>query len=138
MTSIKQIEANHRNSLKSTGPKTDAGKRTSRCNAVRQGLTAETVIGALEDAVDYKAFEPAITASPARVKHNLASGAKSVESSGASQDSEQPYLREEGCRIAPKKHSTNRQNDDFSHHASDALFSGLALLFVGHGLCSVS
>jgi hypothetical protein len=62
MTSIKQIEANHRNSLKSTGPKTDAGKRTSRCNAVRHGLTAETVIGALEDAEDYKAFEAAITA----------------------------------------------------------------------------
>jgi hypothetical protein len=61
MTSIKQIEANRRNSLKSTGPKTDAGKQTSRCNAVRHGLTAETVIGALEDAEDYKAFELAIT-----------------------------------------------------------------------------
>jgi hypothetical protein len=62
MTSIKQIEANRRNSLKSTGPKTDAGKRTARCNAVRHGLTAETVIGALEDAEDYKGFEAAITA----------------------------------------------------------------------------
>ncbi|MFY9839179.1 MAG: hypothetical protein WAK55_22415, partial [Xanthobacteraceae bacterium] len=62
MTSIKQIEANRRNSLKSTGPKTEAGKQTSRCNAVRHGLTAETVIGALEDAEDYKAFELAITA----------------------------------------------------------------------------
>jgi hypothetical protein len=62
MTSIKQIEANRRNSLKSTGPKTEAGKRASRCNAVRHGLTAETVIGALEDAEDYKGFETAITA----------------------------------------------------------------------------
>src|SRR5262252_6414796 len=62
MTSIKQIEANRRNSLKSTGPKTEAGKRTSRRNAVRHGLTAETVIGALEDAEDYKAFEVAVTA----------------------------------------------------------------------------
>ncbi len=62
MTSIKQIEANRRNSLKSTGPKTEAGKRASRCNAVRHGLTAETVISALEDAEDYKAFEAAITA----------------------------------------------------------------------------
>jgi len=62
MTSIKQIEANRRNSLKSTGPKTEAGKQASRCNAVRHGLTAETVIGALEDAEDYKAFELAITA----------------------------------------------------------------------------
>jgi hypothetical protein len=62
MTSIKQIEANRRNSLKSTGPKTETGKQASRCNAVRHGLTAETVIGALEDAEDYKAFEAAITA----------------------------------------------------------------------------
>jgi hypothetical protein len=62
MTSIKQIEANRRNSLKSTGRKTEAGKQASRCNAVRHGLTAETVIGALEDAQDYKAFEAAITA----------------------------------------------------------------------------
>jgi hypothetical protein len=62
MTSIKQIEANRRNSLRSTGPKTEAGRQASRCNAVRHGLTAETVIGAMEDADDYKAFELAITA----------------------------------------------------------------------------
>src|SRR5262245_48524668 len=62
MTSIKQIEANRRNSLKSTGPKTEAGQGTSRRNALRHGLTAETVIGALEDAEDYKAFEASITA----------------------------------------------------------------------------
>jgi hypothetical protein len=62
MTSYRQIEANRRNALKSTGPKTEAGKQASRCNAVRHGLTAETVIGALEDRKDYKAFEAAITA----------------------------------------------------------------------------
>jgi len=62
VTSYRQIEANRRNALKSTGPKTEAGKHSSRCNAVRHGLTAETVIGALEDAEDYKAFEAAITA----------------------------------------------------------------------------
>ena len=58
----RQIEANRRNALKSTGPKTEAGKQASRCNALRHGLTAETVIGALEDAEDYEAFEAAITA----------------------------------------------------------------------------
>jgi hypothetical protein len=62
MTSIKQFEANRRNSLKSTDPKTEAGKQASRCNAVRHGLTAETVIGTLEDTEDYKSFEAAITA----------------------------------------------------------------------------
>jgi hypothetical protein len=62
MTSYRQIEANRRNALKSTGPKTEAGKEASRCNAVRHGLTAETVISALEDAKDYKAFEAAVTA----------------------------------------------------------------------------
>jgi len=62
MTSFKQIEANRRNARKSTGPSTEQGKQRSRCNAVRHGLTAETVIGALEDAEDYQAFEAAITA----------------------------------------------------------------------------
>ena len=62
MTSFKQIEANRRNAQRSTGPITDEGKLQSRRNAVRHGLTAETVIGALEDAEDYKAFEAAITA----------------------------------------------------------------------------
>jgi hypothetical protein len=62
MTSFKQIEANRRNARKSTGPITEEGKLQSRCNAVRHGLTAETVIGALEDAEDYKAFEAAVTA----------------------------------------------------------------------------
>jgi len=60
MTSFKQFEANRRNARMSTGPTSEEGKQRSRCNAVRHGLTAETVIGALEDAEDYKAFEAAI------------------------------------------------------------------------------
>jgi hypothetical protein len=62
MTSLRQIEANRRNALKSTGPKTETGKQQCRCNAVRHGLTAETVIGALEDAEDYRGFEAAVIA----------------------------------------------------------------------------
>jgi hypothetical protein len=62
MTSFRQIEANRRNALRSTGPKTEDGKRRSRQNAVRHGLTSETVIAALEDIEDYQAFEAAVIA----------------------------------------------------------------------------
>jgi hypothetical protein len=62
MTSYRQIEANRRNASNSTGPRTEAGKRRSRRNAVRHGLTAETVIGLLEDAEDYRQFEAAVIA----------------------------------------------------------------------------
>jgi hypothetical protein len=62
MTTFRQIEANRSNALESTGPKTQAGKEHSRCNAVRHGLTAETVIGMLEDAEDYRQFEAAVAA----------------------------------------------------------------------------
>ena len=52
--------ANRRNALKSTGPTTPEGKERSRRNALRHGLTAETVIAALEDSEDYQAFEAAV------------------------------------------------------------------------------
>jgi hypothetical protein len=61
MSSFRQIEANRSNALRSTGPKTEDGKRRSRRNAVRHGLTAETIILALEDIEDYEAFEAAVT-----------------------------------------------------------------------------
>lgn len=60
MTSIRQIEANRRNALRSTGPNTEAGKARSRRNAVRHGLCAETVVAVVESEEDYRAFEAAV------------------------------------------------------------------------------
>jgi hypothetical protein len=62
MTSFRQIEANRRNALRSSGPRTEEGKQQSRRNALRHGLTAETVIEGLEDSEDYRAFEAAVIA----------------------------------------------------------------------------
>jgi len=62
MTSVKQIEANRRNSLRSTGPTSSEGKERSRGNAWRHGLTAETVIASLDDADDYEAFQATVIA----------------------------------------------------------------------------
>ncbi len=62
MTSFRQIDANRRNASKSTGPTTAEGKQRSSRNALRHGLTAETVVGAIESAKDYADFEAAIAA----------------------------------------------------------------------------
>jgi hypothetical protein len=62
MTSWRQFQANRLNALKSTGPRPEEGKRISRRNALRHGLTAETVIDGLEDSEDYRGFEAAIIA----------------------------------------------------------------------------
>src|SRR5262245_34081148 len=60
MTSVRQIEANRHNALRSTGPKNENGKQRSRRNALRHGFTAETVIEPLESRDEYRAFEAAI------------------------------------------------------------------------------
>jgi hypothetical protein len=60
MTSRRQLRANRLNALRSTGPRSLQGKLRSRTNAIRHGLTAETVISVLEDAAEYEAFQAAI------------------------------------------------------------------------------
>ncbi len=49
MTSERKAEANRRNALKSTGPKTPGGKRAVRLNAVRHGLLSKEVLLPGED-----------------------------------------------------------------------------------------
>ena len=75
MTSFRQFEANRRNALRSTGPKTAEGKGQSRCNALRHGLSAETVIDGLENSEDYRAFEAAVQMTP---KERARAGAASA------------------------------------------------------------
>ncbi len=43
MTSLRQFEANRRNALRSTGPRTENGKQQSRRNVIKHGLTAESI-----------------------------------------------------------------------------------------------
>jgi hypothetical protein len=62
MTTLRQIEANRRNATRSTGPKTEDGKNRSRRNAIRHGLSGETVIEIVEDLEDYCGFEAAVIA----------------------------------------------------------------------------
>src|SRR6266576_520724 len=53
MATIKQIEANRRNSLKSTGPKTPEGKQACKMNALRHGLRAATIVLPAEKPEDF-------------------------------------------------------------------------------------
>ncbi len=53
MTSEKQIHANQRNALKSTGPRTDEGKGASKMNALKHGLMAREVLMLGESSEDF-------------------------------------------------------------------------------------
>ena len=53
MATVKQIEANRLNALKSTGPKTSEGKAATKLNALRHGLRARTVVLPAEKSEDF-------------------------------------------------------------------------------------
>jgi hypothetical protein len=56
MSSLRQIEANRINALRSTGPSTEAGKATSRFNALKTGIDAHAEIIVGEHPDDLKAL----------------------------------------------------------------------------------
>jgi hypothetical protein len=61
--SIARLEANRRNALSSTGPRSLAGKRRVAANAVRHGLTSQALLLPGEDADAFAAFESELLAS---------------------------------------------------------------------------
>jgi hypothetical protein len=56
MTSEKQIAANRRNALQSTGPKTPAGKAQSSRNSLRHALTGQVALLPAEDRAAHDTF----------------------------------------------------------------------------------
>jgi hypothetical protein len=56
MASPAQIDANRRNALRSTGPRTAAGRAAVRRNALRHGMTAEQVVLVDELPEDFSHF----------------------------------------------------------------------------------
>lgn len=62
MATERQHAANRNNATHSTGPRTALGKRRSRKNAMKHGLTADSVIGDLEDLSEYSRFEAGLIA----------------------------------------------------------------------------
>ena len=53
MATEKQLNANRRNSQKSTGPRTVNGKASARLNALQHGLTAATAVLPHEEATEF-------------------------------------------------------------------------------------
>jgi hypothetical protein len=60
MSVFAQVLANRQNSLRSTGPKTAAGKIASSSNATRHGLTSKHIVIPGEDPAEYDAHRQAL------------------------------------------------------------------------------
>ena len=54
MTSARRLQANHNNAKKSTGPRTEAGKRRSAMNAIKHGMTARIAMLPGEDPAEFE------------------------------------------------------------------------------------
>jgi len=62
MTSAKKAEANRRNALKSTGPRTPEGKAAVRLNALKHGLLSEEILLPGEDERALREFTESLRA----------------------------------------------------------------------------
>lgn len=60
MATDRQIRANQLNALRSTGPRTEAGKEACSRNALRHGLTARQIVLEDEDPAEYEALREAL------------------------------------------------------------------------------
>jgi hypothetical protein len=60
MISDKQLQANRNNALRSTGPRTDEGRKRSRMNALRHGLTGQVTTMSDEDRAAHDQFSQAL------------------------------------------------------------------------------
>jgi hypothetical protein len=76
MSSAAQVLANQSNALLSTGPKTEEGKKKSSLNAMRHGLTGQTIVMPHEDMQAYVAFRKDMEAhlQPANVLESQIAG----------------------------------------------------------------
>jgi len=62
MTTTAQVTANRRNAAKSTGPKTEPGKKIAAQNALRHGLTARDIVSFDEKDGDFAGFHEGLRA----------------------------------------------------------------------------
>ncbi len=62
MSSKRQIAANRRNALRSTGPRTRSGKATVAANAMKHGLTARSILLPNESVEEFESFREKLLA----------------------------------------------------------------------------
>ena len=64
MVSKRQLEANRLNARRSSGPRTQEGKKRARMNALRHGLTAKNIVIGDEDPKEFEDLR-------AKLEHDL-------------------------------------------------------------------
>ncbi len=70
MTSQRRLEANRRNALKSTGPKTPEGKAAVRLNALKHGLLSRDILLPGEDEAALGELRERLRGRPGKLRPN--------------------------------------------------------------------